>query len=91
MLVAVVNDDNVPVGLVERQAFFLRVSGKFGHALFNRRPVALLMDDSPVVIDAAVSSSDFTALTLMSQPPTCCAAISSRAMGATLAPVRRWT
>ncbi|QIP35688.1 EAL domain-containing protein [Komagataeibacter rhaeticus] len=68
MLVAVVDADNVPVGLVERQAFFLRVSGKFGHALFNRRPVALLMDDSPVMIEADVSSSDFTALTLMSQP-----------------------
>ncbi|AHI24273.1 diguanylate cyclase/phosphodiesterase with PAS/PAC sensor(s) [Komagataeibacter xylinus E25] len=68
MLVAVVGEDGVPVGLVERQAFFLKVSGKFGHSLFSRRPVALLMDASPVMIDARVSASDFTAQTLMGQP-----------------------
>lgn len=67
MLVAVVDADDVPVGLVERQAFFLKVSGKFGHSLFNRRPVSLLMDTAPVMIDARVLASDFTARTLMGQ------------------------
>ncbi|WP_282758236.1 bifunctional diguanylate cyclase/phosphodiesterase [Komagataeibacter saccharivorans] len=67
LLVTVINTEDEPVGLVERQAFFLKVSGKFGHALFSRRPVALLMDASPVIIDAQVSSSDFTALALRGQ------------------------
>jgi diguanylate cyclase (GGDEF)-like protein/PAS domain S-box-containing protein len=67
MLVAVVDAAGFPVGLVERQAFFVKVSGKFGHALFAGRPVALLMDDTPVSVDAAVSSTHFTAMTLMAQ------------------------
>ncbi|CAM2861315.1 putative bifunctional diguanylate cyclase/phosphodiesterase [Komagataeibacter xylinus] len=68
MLVAVVDQHDAPVGLVERQTFFLKVSGRFGHALFNRRPVALLMDDSPVMIDAGIPSAEFTARALMTQP-----------------------
>lgn len=68
MLVAVVDEHDAPVGLVERQAFFLKVSGRFGHALFNRRPVALLMDDRPVMIDANIASAEFTARALMTQP-----------------------
>ncbi|WP_259650033.1 putative bifunctional diguanylate cyclase/phosphodiesterase [Gluconacetobacter diazotrophicus] len=67
MLVAVVDEAGAPIGLVERQAFFAKVSGQFGHALFAGRPVALLMDDRPVIVDAAVSSTDFTSMTITAQ------------------------
>ena len=57
-LIAVVDDDGVPVGQIERQAFLLAMSGQYGHAVFTRRPVELLMRRDTLVLEAGGKLAD---------------------------------
>ncbi|RZJ97557.1 MAG: response regulator [Brevundimonas sp.] len=52
LAIAVVDADRRPVGLVERNAFTLRMAAEFGRALYARRPASSFMDPSPRVLDA---------------------------------------
>ncbi|GBQ82799.1 sensory box/GGDEF family protein [Gluconacetobacter johannae DSM 13595] len=67
-LVPVVDDAGGAVGLIEREMFFVRIAGKFGHALFAGRPVSLLMDARPMVVEASVALADFMSDTLSVRP-----------------------
>lgn len=58
LVIAVVEDDR-PIGLVERNTFLIRMGGEYGRALFGRRAIRLLMDDEPVVVEAATDISTF--------------------------------
>lgn len=58
-LVIPVVDGVRPVGLIERNAFLLKIAGAFGHALYARRPVLHLMDAEPAVVEAGVSIDAF--------------------------------
>ena len=51
LAVAVVDHDMRPVGLVERNAFTLKMAAEFGRALYARRPISALMDASPLVLE----------------------------------------
>ena len=53
-LVIPVVDNGRPLGLVERNAFLLKIAGPFGHALFAHRPVLHVMDAEPAVVEARV-------------------------------------
>lgn len=46
--------DGTPVGLVERDAFLLKLAGPLGRPLFGDRPVACVMDPETAVIEAGV-------------------------------------
>ncbi|WP_374512753.1 response regulator [Brevundimonas sp.] len=52
LAIAVVDDQDRPVGLVERNAFTLRMAAEFGRALYARRPASSFMDPEPRVLDA---------------------------------------
>jgi signal transduction histidine kinase/CheY-like chemotaxis protein len=52
LAIAVVDAHDRPVGLVERNAFTLRMAAEFGRALYARRPASSFMDPSPRVLDA---------------------------------------
>jgi len=52
LAIAVVDADHRPVGLVERNAFTLRMAAEFGRALYARRPASSFMDASPRVLNA---------------------------------------
>ena len=43
LVIPVVENDR-PVGLIERNAFLLKIAGPFGHALYANRPVSYVMD-----------------------------------------------
>ncbi len=45
-------DGGRPVGLVERNAFLLKIAAPFGHALFGHRDATHVMDDDPAIIEA---------------------------------------
>ena len=48
LALAVVDGDGRPLGLIERNAFFLKMGAEYGRALYARRPVQGLMDaDAP--------------------------------------------
>jgi signal transduction histidine kinase len=57
-----------PVGLIERNAFLLKIAAPFGHALYAGRPVLHLMDDEPAVVEAGVSIDAFCDILLKSGP-----------------------
>jgi diguanylate cyclase (GGDEF)-like protein len=52
--VAVVDDAGVPIGLLGRFPFLERLSGRFGRALTDRRPVESVMDREPLILDDAM-------------------------------------
>ncbi|WP_122467161.1 ATP-binding protein [Brevundimonas lutea] len=59
LAIAVVDDDLRPVGLIERNAFILKMAAEFGRALYARRPIATLMDDAPALADADAEADLF--------------------------------
>lgn len=67
LVIPVVKDDR-PVGLIERNAFLLKVAGPFGHALYGNRPITELMDDEPSVVEAGVRIDSFCDAMLNSGP-----------------------
>ena len=52
LVIAVVDADNRPVGLVERNAFTLKMAAEYGRALYAKRPVSSFMDTAPRILDA---------------------------------------
>ncbi len=67
-LVIPVVEDGRPVGLVERNAFLLKIAGPYGHALYASRPVANVMDVEPAVVEAGISIDTFCEILLKSGP-----------------------
>ena len=67
-LVIPVIEDGRPVGLIERNAFLLKIAGAFGHALFAKRPVVHVMDPEPAVVEAGVAIDTFCEALLKSGP-----------------------
>lgn len=52
LIIAVVDGDQRPVGLIERNAFTLKMAAEFGRALYARRPASTFMDAAPRMLDA---------------------------------------
>lgn len=61
LAIAVVDAEGRPVGLIERNAFTLKMAAEFGRALYARRPVTTLMDPNPPTADADASAETFFA------------------------------
>jgi len=59
LALAVVDDAGRPVGIIERNAFTLRMAAEFGRALYARKPAESLMDRNAPVADAATSAEAF--------------------------------
>ena len=57
-----------PIGLIERNAFLLKIATPFGHALYARRPISHLMEVEPAVVDAGVNIDAFCDILLKSGP-----------------------
>ena len=60
LIVPVLDDEDRPIGLVERNAFILRMAAEYGRALYANRPISALMDDAPLVVDAGMALAEFT-------------------------------
>jgi signal transduction histidine kinase/ActR/RegA family two-component response regulator len=52
LLVCAVVEDARPIGLVARNAFFLRMADTHGRALFARRPVTFVMEKDPLIVES---------------------------------------
>jgi signal transduction histidine kinase/AmiR/NasT family two-component response regulator len=66
LAIAVVDARGRPVGLVERNTFFLRMAAQFGRALYAGRPIAVLMDSRPMVVEADTPVAGFVNRALQS-------------------------
>jgi len=67
-LVIPVVENGRPVGLVERNAFLLKIASAFGHAQFAKRPILHVMDPEPAVVEAGVSIDAFCDVLLTGGP-----------------------
>lgn len=52
LVIAVIDSDQRPVGLIERNVFTLKMAAEFGRALYAKRPAEAFMDAAPRVLDA---------------------------------------
>jgi signal transduction histidine kinase/ActR/RegA family two-component response regulator len=68
LAIAVVDAEGRPVGLMERNAFFLAMAGHYGRALYARRPVSLLMSAEPLVVDCEAPVAEFCGQVLAERP-----------------------
>ncbi|WP_332764916.1 ATP-binding protein [Phenylobacterium sp.] len=59
LAIAVVDEAGAPVGLVERNAFFVAMAAHYGRALYALRPISLLMNPSPLVADGDTPVAEF--------------------------------
>ncbi|NVJ69847.1 MAG: hypothetical protein HWE08_05805 [Alphaproteobacteria bacterium] len=58
-LVAVpVTDKGLPIGLLKRTEFLVRLADRFGRPLYENRPVTELMDRNPLVVDEELGTDD---------------------------------
>ncbi|MBP8072491.1 MAG: response regulator [Brevundimonas sp.] len=67
-LVIPVVENGRPVGLVERNAFLLKIASPLGHAQYANRPVLHVMDPEPAVVEAGVSIDAFCDVLLKGGP-----------------------
>ncbi|MDP1776984.1 MAG: ATP-binding protein, partial [Brevundimonas sp.] len=67
-LVIPVVENGRPVGLVERNAFLLKIASAFGHAQYANRPILHVMDPEPAVVEAGVSIETFCDILLKGGP-----------------------
>jgi two-component system cell cycle sensor histidine kinase PleC len=68
LLSVAVVDNGRPVGLVNRHEFLLEMSQLFGRALFDKRPISLLMDKSPLVVDIRETVSELNGRIIGEKP-----------------------
>jgi signal transduction histidine kinase/ActR/RegA family two-component response regulator len=66
--IAVADADGRPVGLIERNAFALKMAAQYGRSLYAGRPVTMLMDPAPRVVDGGLSTQAFTRDSLLENP-----------------------
>jgi signal transduction histidine kinase/ActR/RegA family two-component response regulator len=68
MAIAVVDPEGRPVGLVERNAFFVAMAAQYGRALYALRPISLLMAADPLRVEGEVSVAEFCGQALAERP-----------------------
>ena len=68
LALAVVDEEGRPVGLIERNAFFLAMAAHYGRALYALRPISLLMNADPLVADADLPVAEFCGQVLAERP-----------------------
>lgn len=56
--------DNKPLGLVMKAQFYKRISGKYGFDLFMGRPIELVMDTKPLLVDYFESITKVSSLAM---------------------------
>jgi signal transduction histidine kinase/ActR/RegA family two-component response regulator len=68
LAIAVVDAQERPVGLIERNAFLVRMAAEYGRALWSGRPVSVWMKTDPVTADGDVTVEEFCGKVLEERP-----------------------
>jgi two-component system cell cycle sensor histidine kinase PleC len=66
--VAIVNDDNIVVGLVNRLRFLARYSQRYIHELYSRRPIAKMANNNPLVVEEHLTVAQVSARMVVERP-----------------------
>ena len=59
LVIAVVDEDGRPLGLVERNTFLSTMAAAFGRELYGKRPISALMNTAPMIASADQSAEAF--------------------------------
>jgi signal transduction histidine kinase/ActR/RegA family two-component response regulator len=68
LVIAVVDEDRRPVGLVERNAFLVRMAAQYGYALWARRPIHHWMKTDPLIADGDMTVEEFCGRVMEERP-----------------------
>ncbi len=68
LILPVVDAEDRPVGIIDRNNFFLRMAAEYGRALYAHRPISALMNTSPLVAEGSTLVTDFTGEALAERP-----------------------
>jgi signal transduction histidine kinase/ActR/RegA family two-component response regulator len=68
LVIAVVDADGRPVGLIERNAFLVRMAAQYGYALWSGRPISHWMKTDPLVADGDMTVEEFCGQVLEERP-----------------------
>lgn len=68
LLVIAVVEDRKPVGLLNRDQFFLRMADRHGRALFSKRPITFLMNKEPLIVEAGTAVDELNQLIVRDRP-----------------------
>jgi signal transduction histidine kinase/ActR/RegA family two-component response regulator len=68
LAIAVVDADNRPLGLVERNKFLGKMAAQHGYALWAQRPITRLMTADALTVDGDVTVSEFCGAVLQDRP-----------------------
>jgi signal transduction histidine kinase len=68
LAIAVVDADGRPVGLVERNAFLVRMAAQYGYALWSARPILHWMKTDPLVADGDMTVEEFCGRVIEERP-----------------------
>jgi len=68
LAIAVVDDAGRPIGMIERNAFLVRMAAQYGYALWSGRPVSFWMKTDPVIADGEMTVAEFCGRVLEERP-----------------------
>jgi signal transduction histidine kinase/ActR/RegA family two-component response regulator len=68
LVIPVVDDAGRPVGLVERNAFLVRMAAQYGYALWSERPISHWMKTDPLIADGDMTVEEFCGRVLEERP-----------------------
>jgi len=59
LAIAVVDEQNRPIGLIERNQFLVKFGRRYGHSLYSGRPIGTMLEQRPIVVEADTAATDF--------------------------------
>ncbi len=68
LVIAVVDDGGRPVGLVERNAFLVRMAVQYGYELWSKRPISHWMKTDPLTADGDMTVEEFCGRVMEERP-----------------------
>lgn len=68
LLALPVCEGKAPIGLISRDAFFVKMADRHGRALYARRPVTFVMQKDPVIVEEMTPIHDLNRLIVTKRP-----------------------
>ncbi|WP_419759595.1 diguanylate cyclase domain-containing protein [Acidisoma sp.] len=64
LVLPVLDESKRPIGVVERDSFLLAMAAQYGYSLYSRRPISMIMDRSPLIVEAETDLLTFASATI---------------------------
>ena len=68
LVIAIVDTDHRPIGLIERNQFLMKFGRRYGHSLYAGRPIGTMRFPRPIVVEADTQAAEFMGSALAERP-----------------------